>query len=151
MTVPEDAEAQSNPNFLLVFQEGFDVEASRRCWRVKRTAVAEHDDYLLVKVDPPIDRNNCGLPDSETRYLILAPRWVGDSLFEIREWPVFVNILFPLAPIPESTDRLRVEDVSFVAIGEIVPAGPMVGGAHFTGGVRSGMVRPLPQRRSSDI
>jgi hypothetical protein len=148
----EDAEGQVNPDFLLVFQEGFYDKASRRCWRVKRFAVAEEDDYLLVRVDPPMVRRSDELPDSETRYFILAPRWVGVSLFEIQKWPVFVNVLIPSIQAVAALDSLEVEDVSFVALGEIVPAIPMDGATHLPGGaIRSGTVRPLPQRRSPNI
>ncbi len=149
----EDAEGQVNPDFLLEFQEGFYDKASRRCWRVKRFAVAEEDDYLLVRVDPPMVRKSEELPNSETRYFILAPRWVGVSLFEILEWPVFVNILIPSTRAPVAPlDSLEVEDVSFVALGEIVPAIPMDGATHLPrDGIRSGMVRPMPQRRSPNI
>lgn len=146
------AEAQVNPDFLLAFQEGSDEELPRRCWRVKRTAVAEHDDYLLVKVDLPINKQKYGLPGLETLYLILAPRWVGVSLFEIHEWPVFVNVLIPSVHAPQCLDALGVEDVFFIAIGEIVPAGSMDSAAHLaSGGVRVGTTRPLPLRRPPKI
>jgi hypothetical protein len=42
------------PDFYLASSEGYGLETPRRCYRLRRILGRSDDDYLIVKVDPPI-------------------------------------------------------------------------------------------------
>ena len=105
----------STPDFYLASSEGYNMEEPRRCWRVRRVATPGRDDFLLVKIDPPLIGQNYGLGDRDVDLVLIATRHVGSSLFPINEWPIFVHVARPLIENPELHDRLRDDQFQLIA------------------------------------
>jgi len=49
-----------SPDFYLASSEGYDLEEPRRCFQIKRMRGDFRDDYLLVRIDPPINGQKYG-------------------------------------------------------------------------------------------
>ncbi len=107
------------PEFCLKFIEGFHEEEPRRCWRVKRLSIGVPADGLLVRVEPPCSGRNYGLGDSDIHFLLLSPKYQGDSLFPISEWPLDVYVFLPAITEPQTHEVLALTDVKKIAFGEI--------------------------------
>jgi hypothetical protein len=101
---------------------------------IKRFAIAEQDDLMLVKVDLAT------VPDSEWSQLILVPRWAEVSLSDVGTWPADVNVLLPTVPISSTQSSLNVEETAFVSIGVLRLATDEAAEQ-----IRYGTIRPLPR------
>jgi len=95
----------TRPDFFLASLEGYGMEAPRRGFRIRRLCGDHRDDYLLARIEPPVARSAFGLGANDIDHVILASRHVGESLFPIERWPVFVHVARPLVPI-EGRDLL---------------------------------------------
>jgi len=134
----------SEPDLLLSLEEGFHT-GIRRCRSVKRFQVEDQSDYLLVQLDPiPEDKIFSGR-SPEDRYLILAPRWLGQSVIGTDDLPVPVSVLLPLAPNSSAFDALSIDQTSFIAIGQLSCTGRPQSS---TNAIKAGTIRPLPIRKS---
>lgn len=102
-------------DFYLVSSEGYGMEKPRKCYRIKRLKGAQRDDYLLIKIDPPLIGQKYGLGGRDIDKVIIATRHKGDSLFPIKEWPVFIHVARIL--IDDLEDRETVVDNEFEEIG----------------------------------
>jgi hypothetical protein len=109
----------SDPDFNLLFVEGFCEEEPRRCWRTKRMAFGTFQDGLLVKVDPPCSGGDYGLSQVHMPFLLLSPKYQGDSLFPVSKWPEHVYILLPVIDGVEIRDCLALNEVRKIAFGTI--------------------------------
>ena len=81
----------SDPDFFLASTEGIRLEAPRRCYRLRRIAGRGGDDYLLIRIVPPIIGQPYGLGVGDIDRVILATRHEGASpssrRFVARECP----------------------------------------------------------------
>lgn len=78
-------------DFYLVSTELAAPYAPRTCSAIQRIRSDVRDDLAVVTIDPPLSRTTFGT-DADVRYLILASRLQGSSLFPIVEWPTFVYV-----------------------------------------------------------
>ena len=106
------------PDFYLASSEGYGLEGPRRCYRIRRILGRGSDDYLLVKVDPPIIGQRYGLGGRDIDRVILATRHEGESLFSISSWPVFVHVARMLRE-PREGDSMTSEDLEEIGWAEI--------------------------------
>jgi hypothetical protein len=106
------------PDFFLASSEGYGLERPRRCYRLRRILGRTGDDYLLVKVAPPIIGQRYGLGGREIDRVILATRHEGESLFAIRSWPVFVHVARLLRE-PREGDTMTRDDLESIGWAEI--------------------------------
>lgn len=104
-----------NPDFFLASSEGYRLEEPRSCKRIKRVSSDNRDDLLLVKVEPPLIGQPYGLGGRDIDTLLVATRHKGDSLFPVKEWPVFVHVARLLIENPE--EREQIHDNEFESIG----------------------------------
>lgn len=81
----------------------------------------ERDDYLLVRIEPPIIGQRYGLGGRDIDCVLLATRHEGASLFPIREWPVFVHIARLRIEHPEDRDEVNDDELSSIMWGELYP------------------------------
>jgi hypothetical protein len=109
----------SDPDFNLRFVEGLREEEPRRCRRVKRMTFGSHDDGLLVRVDPSYSGRYYGLSQVNIHFLLLSPKYQGDSLFPVSEWPEHVSVFLPLIDAPDLQDSLALNEVRKIAFGTI--------------------------------
>ena len=105
----------NNPDFFLASSEGYRLEEPRSCKRIKRVRSDNRDDLLLVKVEPPLIGQPYGLGGRDIDTLLVATRHKGDSLFPIKEWPVFVHVARLLIENPE--EREQIYENEFESIG----------------------------------
>jgi hypothetical protein len=77
------------------------------------------EDGLLVKVDPPFSGGDYGLSQAHIPFLLLSPKYQGDSLFPVSNWPEHVYIFLPLIDGAEIRDRLALNEVRKIAFGII--------------------------------
>src|SRR5437868_6733697 len=80
-----------SPDFWMVSTEASEPDGPRKCWWIKRLHDDRRDDYMLIRVDPPLD--TLGLcPNKYADKAIIATRLAGTSLFPISQWPLFVYV-----------------------------------------------------------
>lgn len=107
------------PDFYLASTEGYEMEEPRCCWRVRRLATANRDDLLLVKIDPPLSGQKCGLGERDIDLVLVATRHQGSSLFPIAEWPVYVHVARPLVDDPELREKFQEDQFEAIAWAEL--------------------------------
>ena len=106
------------PDFFLASSEGYGLEQPRRCYRLRRILGRSGDDYLLVKVDPPIVGQRYGLGGRDIDHVVLATRHKGESLFPVSSWPVFVHVARLLRE-PREGDTMTRDDLEEIGWAEI--------------------------------
>jgi hypothetical protein len=109
----------SEPDFYLASTEGYNLEEPRRCWRVKRLATTNRNDFLLARIDPPIVGQAYGLGGRDIDVVVFATRLKGESLFPVNEWPVSVYVVRPLIGDPQLRDQLRQDEFELIAWAEL--------------------------------
>jgi hypothetical protein len=67
-----------------------DLATVRACWKEGRLSDPVRDDYMLIRIEPPILSSNAGGEDASS--LIISTRHRGFSLFPITKWPCAVYI-----------------------------------------------------------
>ena len=107
------------PDFYMTSTESYALGRKRKCYRVKRIHADGRDDYLLIRIDPPLDGRRYGIDNDQVSELIIAARHKGISLFPIRAWPVSVYVLYALILHPESYDTLKDDELTLIDWAEI--------------------------------
>ncbi|HEX8596908.1 MAG TPA: hypothetical protein VF952_00120 [Chloroflexia bacterium] len=96
-----------------------DFARPRKCWRIKRLKGDVRDDYLLIRIDPPIIGQPFGLGGEDIHMVVVATKDRTASLFPIRRWPVYVFVIRLLVDEPESRDVVHDEELELVVWGEL--------------------------------
>jgi hypothetical protein len=107
------------PDFYL---SSHDIEpplSPRRCYAIKRLRGKVRDDYLLIRIDPPLIGQPYGMGGRDIDQVIVATRHEGASLFPIRDWPVFVHVARPLIEHPEQRDHVAFYEMQNIIWGEL--------------------------------
>ena len=107
------------PDFYLASTESSALGEPRKAWRVKRLRGDDRDDYLLIRIDPPIIGQPFGLGAKDINMVIVAPRHEGVSLFPIVEWPVFVYVARPLIDDIERRGLIHGDDTTVIYWAEL--------------------------------
>jgi hypothetical protein len=81
------------PDFFLDPTESGDLRELRAVWIADRLRDGIRDDYMLVRIDPPLSGQLYGLGDRDIDLVLLATRHAGKTLFPVTEWPAFVYII----------------------------------------------------------
>ena len=106
------------PDFFLASSEGYGLEVPRRCYRIRRIFGRNGDDYLLVRVDPPIIGQRYGLGGQDIDRVVLATRHEGESIFPIASWPAYVHVARVIRE-PGEHDTMAVEDLESIGWAEL--------------------------------
>ena len=96
------------PLFYLGSQELTAWSVPRACWPV-RTIRVDGRDHLVTRIDPPV---NDGVNE-----VIIGPRYEGDSVHPISEWPLVVNIFVTVQY--SARDDARPIDLELIGVGEL--------------------------------
>lgn len=107
------------PDFYIASNESFTLRAPRKCYRIKRFPADHRDDYLLIRVSPPLEDQQNGSPDNPIDEIIIATRHKGESLFPINKWPVAVYVLRSLIENPKGRDKLNNDELTLIGWAEI--------------------------------
>jgi hypothetical protein len=106
------------PDFFMILGESPGLVQQLKCYAIKRFPAARRDDYLLIRVAPPVDGQRYDVPNLITEFVIAA-RPKGVSLFPVRKWPVEVYVLRILIENPAERDLLKDEELALVDWGTI--------------------------------
>jgi len=107
------------PDFYMASTEDNRLNQLRRCHPIKRIHAKRRDDYLLIRISPPLDGHNYGTSGGQISELVIATRHKGVSLFPIIKWPIAVYVLRVLIENPEEHDVLTDEDLALIGWAEI--------------------------------
>jgi hypothetical protein len=107
------------PNFYLVSGERSDPQLPTACWTERRLQDSARDDYMLVRIDPPILGQKYGLGGLNIDHLILSARLAGRSLYPINEWPCHVYVMRIVNDQILKTLSLEKEDVQMIGWGTL--------------------------------
>jgi hypothetical protein len=97
------------PDFYLGSCDIYGYERPRSCWRLARLRGwrkrfwplpwFHRRDFLAIRVSPSIDvdpkADAVGNDGSGASIAVVTNRFVGDGLFPIREWPMYVHLFLP--------------------------------------------------------
>ena len=111
--------ANRAPDFYLASSEGYNMETPRKSYIIKRLRGTYRDDYLLVRIDPPLIGQYYGLGGRDIDKLIVATKYKGDSLFPVTQWPVFVHVARFLSGDPEEFDVIQNSDLEEIGWAEL--------------------------------
>lgn len=107
-----------NPDFFLASSEQDFLSEPRSISVIGFIKGEDRDDYLLVKIDPPLLGQPFGLGEKDISQLILATRHADSSLSCIAQWPVFVYVLRPLVSL-ESREEVKNGEMELIAWAEV--------------------------------
>jgi len=109
----------ARPDFYLASSEGYGMQNPRRAFRLKRIGGDHRDDYLLIRIDPPLIGQTYGLGGEDVYEVIVATRSLSESLFPIERWPAFVHVALPLVKDPSSREVIHDTELREIAWAEL--------------------------------
>lgn len=108
------------PSFYLASSDSSPALTPRNCWIEEELVSSEgRDNYLRVRIDPPIVGQPFGLGDTDIEDVILATRYVGSTLQPVSEWPMAVFVCRILEAGIRGTGRAAATDLEVILIGEL--------------------------------
>jgi hypothetical protein len=96
----------------------------RKCFveeRLSAETVHPRDDYLRVRIEPPIIGQPYGLGDKDIEDVVLATRYVGSTLHPINEWPMPVFVCRIINEKIRHSGKASAKDLEVILIGELYP------------------------------
>jgi len=108
----------ATPDFFLASTEGYELDVPRRCYRLRRVAGRPADDYLVVRIDPPLSGQKFGMGERDLDKVVVATRHQGSTLFPISEWPIYVHVARMLG-VAEKKDSFAAADLESIGWGEL--------------------------------
>ena len=114
---PNDMNDIRQPDFFLASTEGYNMERPRKCMRVKRLYGEHRDDYLLIRISPPLPGQHDG--EAGIDLVIVATRHKGATLFPITTWPVYVHVAVPIGIDPLTATRVAKDQLVNIAWAEL--------------------------------
>ncbi len=96
-----------------------DLAMPRKCWRIKRLQGDVRDDYLLIRLDPPIIGQPLGLGGKDLHMVLVTTKDRTASLFPIQRWPVLIYVLQLLIDDAESRDVIHDEEFALLGWAEL--------------------------------
>ncbi|MBC7251431.1 MAG: hypothetical protein H5T62_14255 [Anaerolineae bacterium] len=108
------------PAFYLTSTDSRPTLVPRRCFVEERLVAAGRcDDYLRVRIEPPIIGQPYGLGDKDIEDVVLATRYAGSTLHPINEWPMTVFVCRIINEEVRHSGRASAEDLEVILIGEL--------------------------------
>jgi hypothetical protein len=115
------------PDFVLDPTDSGDPDELRACWIEARLRDASRDDYMLVRIDPPLIGQPYGLGDRDIHRVLLATRHAGRTLFPVTEWPAFVYVIRILDNAILKTKQFSPNQVQMIRWGVLLKERPGAG------------------------
>jgi hypothetical protein len=110
---------KGEPDFFLTaaaeMRPGEDLARPRACWTEGRLRDQVRDDYMLIRVDPPVIGQAYGLGNEDIAELIIAARWKGYTLFPVTEWGCSVYVMRILDESISETSSFAAEQIEVIA------------------------------------
>ena len=107
-------------SFYLASAESRPTLAPRKCFVAERLVATEgRDDYLRVKIEPPIIGQPYGMRDKNIEDVVLATRYAGTTLHPINEWPMTVFVCRIVNENIRHSGKASAKDLEVIVIGEL--------------------------------
>jgi|WetSurMetagenome_2_1015567.scaffolds.fasta_scaffold381652_2 hypothetical protein len=111
---------RKEPVLYLTSNDSNPALAPRSCWIEEELVSTEgRDNYLRVKIEPPIIGQSFGLGDTDIEDIVLATRYAGSTLHPVNEWPMTVFVCRILEGGIRGTGRAAATDLEVILIGEL--------------------------------
>ena len=91
----------------------------RACRFIRRLRDVNRDDYMLVKIDPPLIGQSFGLGGDDVAELLLSTRHQGFSLFPAHQGPMEVYVARVVDPAVLTGESFTRDQVQLIAWGTI--------------------------------
>lgn len=91
----------------------------RTCWFIRRLRDVNRDDYMLVKIEPPLIGQSFGLGGNDVHELLISTRHQGFSLFSKCREPMEVYVARVMDPKVLEAHSFTREQVELVAWGTV--------------------------------
>jgi hypothetical protein len=105
-----------NPDFYLSSaREYLPLSYPRACYADARLRDSNRDDYMLVRINPPLIGQRFGLGNSDVDRLILSTRHQGYTLFPVTEWPSHVYVSRIVNQSILECNHFQKQDVELIA------------------------------------
>ncbi|MBU0492490.1 MAG: hypothetical protein KKA73_20095 [Chloroflexi bacterium] len=106
--------------FYLASADSSPALAPRRCFFEERhAAIEERDDYLRIRIEPPIVGQPYGLGEHNINDVILATRHAGTTLHPVSEWPMMVFVCRIINEQIRHSGKASANDLEMILIGEL--------------------------------
>jgi len=113
---------EQEPKFYLASTDSSPALAPRKCFVEEKLAAIEgRDDYLRVRIEPPIIGQPYGLGDKDIEDVVLATRYAGTTLHPISEWPMVVFVCRIVNEKIRYSGKASAKDLEVILIGELYP------------------------------
>jgi len=110
--------SQEKPIFYLTTAGEYQLLSKpRACWFIRRMWDANRDDYMLVRIEPPLIGQSFGLGGEDITELLLSTRHEGSSLYPVTEWPTYVYVARLAEPTVRDAARFDRGQVQLIAWG----------------------------------
>jgi hypothetical protein len=116
----------AEPDFYLIVNEAVPIVYPIKCWVLKKLEYKGRNDYFLVRVNPQILYYDSQERILETGQVILASRYKGKTIANIKEWPVYVNLIKLNKDLDINIYKIEEDNFEIVALGKIYPSVKMV-------------------------
>ncbi len=113
---------EESPDFYLAstdIRKEDDLARARKAWRIKSLKGDYRDDYLLIRIEPPIIGQQFGLGAKDIDQVIVVTKSRSASLLSINKWPILVYVLYALIEHPEARDMIHDDEFSLVMWAEL--------------------------------
>lgn len=109
------------PDFYLAFTDDERVREPRRCCAIRLLPGSAPGGFLLTRVEPPLEVYEYGAYglEEDTDLVVLACRFVGDTLSPVSRWPLHVHVL--VGPIPQVGQPVDLNKLIRLEWGAIYP------------------------------
>jgi hypothetical protein len=107
--------------FLTCAGENESLAEPRACWRKRHLKDDTRDDYLVVKIRPPVVGQPYGKGADDIHDLVLSTRYEGFSLFSVSTWPCPVYVSRVLDDAILERGVFRRSEIELIAWGTIFP------------------------------
>ena len=113
---------RQEPTFYLASTDCSPALAPRKCFVEERLTSAERrDDYLRIRIEPPIIGQPYELGEQDIEDLVLATRYADTTLYPISEWPMIVFVCRVVNEKIRHSGRVSANDLEVILIGELYP------------------------------
>ena len=110
----------SIPHFYLTTAGEYEPLAEPRpCWTLGRLRDSVRDDYMIVRIAPPLTGQLFGLGGNDISVLLLSSRHEGFTLFPINEWPSYVYVARIVDEEVLKSSSFTSEQVQYIAKGTL--------------------------------
>jgi hypothetical protein len=110
---------RQDPDFYLASADSRPALAPRGCFLEERLAVHGRDDYLRVRIEPPIVGQPFGLQENDIDDVVLAARYAHTTLHPVSEWPMTVFVCRIVNDNIRHSGTASAKDVEVIVIGEL--------------------------------